>query len=326
MTTETTTNEIPADTALTVDEAADAIFAKQTQPSTSDEDARRNSDAGQEGGDEETGATGDQGEAEGDEQEAKPEAVEAADDHVVRIGDQTVKIGDLKRLAGQETELAQAAQTVAQRRQEADAQYQTNRLVLDNLIARAQEALKPFADIDWVIAQKDLSSDELRALRAEAQAREADLKYLTEEAGKLNEGAAQRHQEAMQAAAQEAHKVLPEMLEKAGGKWDQATFGAITEYAVKSGFPAAEVSNWVNPLVIAMTYKAMRYDALRAKATPKPKPTVVPAKPATKGGARDASGEQPTNAKATEALARLKKTGSVDDAAEAIFARMTARR
>lgn len=322
MTTETNTNEIPADTALTVDEAADAIFAKQTQ-TTTDDDAPRNEDGGQEVDEGEANEDTDQGEGGEGEQ---PEPVGALDDHVVEINGQRVKVGDLKRLASQEAELTQAAQAVAQRRQEADARFETSRLALDKLIERAQAAYKPYETIDWVVAQKDLTSDELRALRTEAKLREDDLKFLTGEADQLRTAAQEEHAKAMQAAAQEAHKVLPEMLEKAGGKWDPETFGAITEYAVKAGFPAADVANWVNPLVIAMTYKAMRYDAIRRKATPKPNPTVVPAKPASKGGARDASGEQPTNAKASAAFERLKKTGSVDDAAEAIFARMTARR
>lgn len=304
------TPDIPVDETLTVDEAADAIFARQVvQPDDGDVD-------GDDGNHEEADA------ADAD----PPDVVEAADDAIVRIGGQAVTVGDLKRLAGQEAELTQATAAAAQRRQEADQRFEANAAALARLIERAQGAYKPFEAIDWVIAQKELTADELRALRTEAKEREDTLKLLTGEAEQIGRAAMQQRHEALTRAAEDAHRVLPDMLKAAGGAWDQKTHGAIADYAVKTGFPAEAVSAWVDPNIIATVYKAMRYDAIRATASKKTTPAVAPARPAATGSARDAAGERPAGTRAAEALARLRQTGSVEDAADAIFARMTARR
>ncbi len=307
MTTPTTeTTDGPADTALTVDEAAEAMLDHQGPPPTGDD--------------------GGQHDATEDVDTAPPEIVEAGDDAVVRIGDQAVPVGDLKRLAGQEAELAQATAAAARRRHEADQRFETNSAVLAQLIERAQAAYRPFEAIDWVIAQKELSADELRALRTEAKEREDTVRFLTGEPERRHELARTARHETLARAAAAAHRMLPDMLRAAGGAWDQKTHGAIADYAVQVGFPAEAVSAWVDPNIIATVYKAMRYDAIRATASRKTTPAIVPARPAATGAARDAAGERPAGNRAAEALARLRQTGSVEDAADAIFARMTARR
>lgn len=314
MTTPTTeTHDNPAHTALTVEEAADAILARQAVPP--DDDSADDDD----GGRVETGEA-----ASGPPELA--EVAEVTDDAVVRIDGQTVRVGDLKHLAARQAELTQAAAATAQRRQEADQHLEANAAALARLIERAQAAYKPFEAIDWVIAQKELTADELRALRTEAKEREDTVKLLTGEAEQLGRTAMQQRHEALSRAAEDAHRVLPDMLKAAGGIWDQKTHGAIAEYAVQAGFPAEAVSAWVDPNIIATVYKAMRYDAIRATASKKTTPAVAPARPAATGSARDAAGERPAGSRAAEALARLRQTGSVEDAADAIFARMTARR
>ncbi len=303
--------ETPAETGLTVDEAAQAILGGQAASSIDETDVGEGDDHGDH--DDEAGAD-------------QIDTVEAADDAVVRIGDRSVKVGDLKRLAGQEAELNQARAAAARRREEADQRFAANSAVLARLIERAQTAYRPFEAIDWVIAQKELSADELRALRTEAKEREDAVRVLTGEAEQLHQAATMERHEALTQAAAAAHRILPDLLKAAGGAWDQKTHGAILDYAVQAGFPAEAVSAWVDPNIIATVYKAMRYDAIRATAPKKTTPAVTPARPAATGSARDAAGERPPGSRGAEALARLRQTGSVEDAADAIFARMTARR
>lgn len=316
MTTNPTDGTVETSEGLTQDQAADAIFARMSaEPEAPPDHADDEVDIGD---------TDD--EVDGD--VASDDDTAAADDAAVEVvvdGEiRKVTIRDLKRLAGQEAALTRKSQEVAARRKAADEREEASAYTLDALIQRAQERIQPYAQIDWLVAAQKLSPDELQALRAEARRHYEDYSFLTQEAVRLHDRAKAGRAEALREAAVAAIPEIRDRIAQAGGNWSQETYDGIRRYAVAQGFPAAEVDGWVNPAIIQMVYKASRYDAIKAQGPVRTRAVARSASPVKTTGAPARVGAG--TAAADKAMTRLKQSGSVEDAAAAIFARMTAKR
>ncbi len=324
MTTIPTDGTVETSAGLTQDQAADALFARMT--------AEPEAPAGHAGEDAGIGDIEDQadidGEALDDDAEADPAGPADADETEVEVvvdGEtRKVTLRDLKRLAGQEAALTRKSQEVAARRKAAEEREEASAYALDALIQRAQERIQPYAEIDWLVAAQKLSPDELQALRAEARRHYEDYSFLTQEAVRLHDRAKAGRGEALREAAVAALPEIRHRIAEAGGTWSQGTYDGIRSYAVAQGFPQDEVNGWVNPAIIQMVYKASRYDAIKAQGPVKTRAVARSAAPVRTTGAPARVGAG--SAAADKAMTRLKQTGSVEDAAAAIFARMTAKR
>lgn len=308
MTTIPTDGTVETGEGLTQDQAADTIFARMT--------AEPEAAAGEAYEDEAIGDGGDPAEA----------GVAIDDDAEIEVlvdGEtRKVAVRDLKRLAGQEAALTRKSQEVAARRKAADDREEASAYTLDALIRRAEERLQPYAEIDWLVAAQKLSPDELQALREEARRHFEDYSFLTQEAVRLHERARSGRAEALREAAVAAMPEIRSRIAEAGGTWSPETYDGIRRYAVAQGFPQEEVDGWVNPAIIQMVYKASRYDAIKAQGPVKTRSLARSASPVKTTGA-PAKGGAAAAAAAEKAMARLKQSGSVEDAAAAIFARMT---
>lgn len=326
MTTNPTDGTVETSDGLTQDQAADAIFARMTaEPDAPADDAGDGAEIGNV--DDETFAETEDG-PDAPAEDAGPERTPPADDAEVEVvvdGEvRRITVRDLKRLAGQEAALTRKSQEVAARRKAADEREEASAYTLDALIRRAQERIEPYAQIDWLVAAQKLSPDELQALRAEARRHYEDYNFLTEEAVRLHDRAKAGRVEALREAAVAALPEIRERIAQAGGRWSPETYDGIRAYAVAQGFPQDEVDGWVNPAIIQMVYKASRYDVIKAQGPVKTRAAARSASPVRTTGAPAKAG--PGSAAADKAMSRLKQTGSVEDAAAAIFARMTARR
>jgi hypothetical protein len=299
--------EEPSDTdkGVTPDPEEDDATVQDEGDDTSDEDLDLEED------DSDTDQSDENSDAEGE---------EATDDHKVKLTvdgeEKTVTVKELKRLYGQEASLTRKSQEVAEARKAAAADAERYMLASQKLIEKAQARFQPFEKIDWMVAQQKLTPDEFAALRSEALEAHQDLQFLQNETGELLTNLAKEREAQYLEKAKEAVKVL----ERDIPNWSKETYEQVCTYATENGFK--EAADVVDPAVIKFIHKAMRFDALKAKAAQKktqaktaPKRVV---KPANSNSTKLGQNEKPN-----DALKKLAQTGSRDDAAAAFLERWT---
>ena len=343
-------NEDSQPRSLDADDAADAILSRWEDAETlSDEGEEATDDPRNEDEDEtledtsdrdqddETEQTDEEDDEDPDESE-EPETDEA-DEVELSIDDDTqveiivdgetqrVSIAALKRLHGQEASLTRKSQDLAAQRKEADAAYQKANISYQKLLERAEARAKPYAEVDMLVASRQMDADDFAKLRAESKDAEADLKFLREEADHFYRGAQDQQKVLHQQAASECVKVLQAQMPD----WSNDVYNDIRSYAVSQGLPSEQVDQYVDPQVIMLLNKARLYDQTKATAeTKKQKAKVIRAKDSntgkkilrsTKSPAREDSKSRRVK-KAHDVL--RSKSGDADDIAEALLARWEA--
>lgn len=228
-----------------------------------------------------------------------------------------VSVKDLKRLAGQEASLTRKSQEVAAERKVVDDTKNLHFNALNTLVQRAEARYKPFADMDMLVASKELSSEDLFAVRSEANAAYQDLAYLTQELGQYTEKARTEQQQNTAQAAAECIKVLSD--EKTGiPGWSEKLYDDLRSYAKTSGMSANVVDNITDPMALKIIHKAMAYDKIKQVATTK---KVGSAKNTIKSTTNVSTVKSSTDGSVKTAMAKLRATGSRQNAADAFMAK-----
>lgn len=272
---------------------------------------------------EEPEETRDEAEETAEEDEEKPDdktSVDLADDTKVKVKvdgkELEVSLGELKRLAGQEQSLTRKAMDVAEARKGFEEKATKAQATLNRLLERAEERLKPYAALDFLKLSRQLDEPAWDQLRADALAAQADVEFFKTELDghlKTTAEAAQAHQAT---AAKAAVEVLSGAPEKGGiAGWNQTLYNDIMQYAVAQGLPQQLAYAVVEPAAIRMLHKAMQFDRGKTAATAQ----ITKAKVAATKVAKPGGGSSPSG-KATEALSRLARSGSDDDAVAAFMA------
>ena len=204
-----------------------------------------------------------------DDEEDDDEPLTASDDQVVDIAvngeSKKVSVKDLKRLYGQEASLTKKSQDLATQRKVSEEQMAQTQMSYQKLLERAEARHKPYADIDMLVASREMDTETFSQLRQDAKQAEDDLKFLREESGQLVSQAQQQHQEATREAAADCVKVLQEQLPE----WGDELYSDIRDYAVKSGLPKEQVDQYTDPQVIMLINKARLYDQSKQSAKSK---------------------------------------------------------
>tara|TARA_R110000765_G_scaffold409512_1_gene507770 strand:- start:325 stop:1377 length:1053 start_codon:yes stop_codon:yes gene_type:complete len=204
-----------------------------------------------------------------DEEEDDDEPLAASDDQVVDISvngeSKKVSVKDLKRLYGQEASLTKKSQDLANQRKQSEEQLAQTHMSYQKLMERAEARYKPYADIDMLVASREMDAETFSQLRQDAKQAEDDLKFLQEESGQLVSQAQQNHQQATKEAAADCVKVLQEQLPD----WGNELYTNIREYAVASGLPKDQVDQYTDPQVIMLINKARLYDQSKQSAKSK---------------------------------------------------------
>ncbi len=265
-----------------------------------------------------------------DDEEAEEELIELTDETLVEIpvdGDvKQASIKELKRLYGQEASLTRKSQETAAKRKEADEALQRADLSYQKLIERAQARFKPYAEVDMLVASRQMDATEFAKLRQEASEAEQDLKFLTEEAGAFYKQAQTDYSKQHQTAAQECVKVLQNELPD----WGNDLYNDIRQYAVSVGLPSEQVDQYVDPQVIMVLNKARLYDQSKAAAETKKGKAVRIKK--TKTGNKVLRSKKAPPSDADVRIQRQKKaqnklrsnasmSGDLDDIADALMSR-----
>ena len=242
-----------------------------------------------------------------------------ADDYVtkVKVGDEEIEVSvsDLKRLYGQEKSLTQKSQQVADMRKTLEDETQKNAAILQTLLTKAEEKLKPYAEVDMLVASKQMGDDEFAQLRKEAQAAYDDYQFLNQETGKYLEMIQAAQTQELQTRATEAMEKLKQDIPE----WNEALYNKIRDYGVSQGISKNDIDQLVDPAAIKMVHKAMKYDA--AKKVAVKKRAAAPKKVLKPGVTNPQSTQQKARNKAMENLAR---SGSVDSAQDAFLAKWSA--
>ena len=278
--------------ALDVDDAADAILGRwddgetlsevEVEDATSEDLAETEVDEDEiddeeddqdeldlEDPDEDETTDEDVEEDEDEDDEEDDEPLAASDDQIVDIAvngeSKKVSVKDLKRLYGQEASLTKKSQDLATQRKQSEEQLAQTQMSYQKLLERAEARYKPYADIDMLVASREMDAETFSQLRQDAKQAEDDLKFLQEESGQLVSQAQQQHQQATREAAADCVKVLQEQLPD----WGNELYSDIRDYAVKSGLPKDQVDQYTDPQVIMLINKARLYDQSKESANSK---------------------------------------------------------
>ena len=268
------------------------------------------------------------------EDQDEPETEEEDDETEVLLSDETMveisvdgevkqaSLKDLKRLHGQEASLTRKSQQVAAKRKEAEDALGKAHISYQKLLERAEARMKPYAEVDMLVASRQMSTEDFAAFRRESQEAEKDLKFLQEESNAFYQEAQAQQQKQVQEAATECIKVLKNDLPD----WGDELYNDIRNYAVSQGLPQEQVDQYVDPQVIKILNKARLYDQTKATAeTKKAKAKVIKTKQ-SKGRVLKAKKSPSTRsddqrAKQQKARERLRSSTDLDDVTEALMAR-----
>lgn len=250
-----------------------------------------------------------------DEEESK-EPKKALDDEAIvkiKVGDEEldVSVKDLKRLYGQEAALTRKSQEVAAKRKEAEAAALKASATLDKMYQKAAAKWEPYSKIDFLVASKQLDTEQFAALRAEAQAAYEDFRFISEEADAFVKQTQAQQQQQLQEAAKEAVKTLREAIPN----WSPTLYDQIREYAINTGMDSEVVNNLVDPVAIQLIHKARMYDESKKIVTKK---KVVTPKKVVKTTVATGTMKADVTGKAKKTL---QTSGSVDDAANLFLSR-----
>jgi hypothetical protein len=260
----------------TVDDAADALLARFMPDGDPDASKKKPSAEGEtkvkpetkppepEDDDETSEETPeDEDESEGKEKPAAKKHVDDDEAYVkIKEGDDEheVPVKDLKRLWGQEAALTRKSQEVAEQRKTADAETVRATTALSTLLQRAKAKSAPYEEIDFVVASKDLSAQDLKALRDEAKVRSEEVAYLETELNATIQAANAKQQ----AAFAEQAKACVTTLKDADSPhhipdWGDKVYNELRDFAVTEGLNANVFNQLVDPASMKLLNMAMQF-------------------------------------------------------------------
>lgn len=259
-------------------------------------------------------------ESEEEEAEEKPKKV-LKDDAVTKFKvdgkEVEVSVAKLQRLYGQEAALTRKSQEVADTRKKLEDQGAAYVAASETMLGRARERFSQYEKIDWLVAAKELNGEELQALRGEAQKAYADVQFYEKELGTFMEGVHQARHTALVSEAKTTIQALQDP--KTGIKgFNQEVFSDMRGFAINHGVPKEVMDNLVSEPILRILHKAMLYERGQ-KAVTKTK-DLKPKKIIKSRVNGEASRTGFTPKATTKALNNLKKTGTVDAAADAFMA------
>lgn len=299
---ETKRKKVSPDTEGNTDDDADASDADDENPSDEEDESSDN------------------------EEDDKGKERKFADDDTtyvkVKVGDteHEVPVKELKRLWGQEAALTNRSKEVADAKKAAEAEQTKAATTLTKLVERAREAAKPYAEINWALLAKnpEVTAEQITFLQNEAKAALDNVKFLETELDGIVETRAKADQEALLKQASETIKALSDPETGIKG-WSQKLYSDVREFAVSQGLAAEAVNRIVDEKAIRLMHMAYLYHKGQQVATQRVKKVGKKIVKATHSPKTNAS---VSKTEAAKAMDKLRKNGSMDNAAEAFLARM----
>ncbi len=262
-----------------------------------------------------------------DTDDSKPETEATEDDATpspedaevtVKVGEEEhkVKVKDLTLLYGQEAALTRKSQEVAQARATADAEALKATTALRGMLDRANARWEPYSKLDFLVLAQQVDADTLTQVRADALAAANDVRFLTEELSGVEKTTRESQQATANAEAQATIKALehPDTGIKGFGP---TLYNEIVGYMVQQGFPEARARSVTAEAAIRMAHKAMMFDRQATSAAAKVEKVVNKATKTMRPGSGHSNQASRSE---RDALSRLRRSGSREDAADAFLA------
>jgi hypothetical protein len=189
---------------------------------------------------------------------------------------------------------------------------------LTSLVERAQEAWKPYSELDFALLAKELDAETYNQVKEDAKRAFDNVKFLTQELDTVAAEAQKVHAETTHRAAVECVKVLQDA-DKGIPGFGPEVYTQMIDFADTHGLP--ELRQAVNPAAFRLVHMAMSYLKMQEAgkaAEVKVKKAVQGVKNAVKPSRRGDSAE-PNDRR--EAMRKLRASnGDTDSATNAFLA------
>lgn len=275
-----------------------------------------------------------QQETDEDEEGSEKTFADADDTYVkIKVGDEEkeVRVKDLTRLYGQEAALTKKSMEVAEQRKAYETKLQEQAVSANSLLERARERYKQYANLDFNMLAAQAASGQLdpegyQNLRTAAYQAWQEVRFLEEGVVTYTQKLAEKRSEDMKQEAIEAIKVLTGPVEKGGIEgWSPERYKEIVSFAVEQGAPQDVVGQITQPWALRLLHDAMLF----ARGKQKSKGSEVKVTKVNKTPKRitktttspSSSSDYNKSSDVKKAMAKLVRSGSTDDAAEAYLAR-----
>lgn len=257
----------------------------------------------------------DTAEAEEVEEDPTEEAEEEEPEELMfEVDGESLTAEELKLGYLRQSDYTKKTQAVAEQRKALESQTAEAEATMNALMSAAGADLSRFENVNWEQAAID-SPDQYKQAKAAYEQAQSTYKYIKAQADQFQTQQQQQAEAAQKEAAKESLTVLKTNIPN----WNNELYYRIGEYAQGLGVSSEEFNQVSDHRLITALWKAMQFDQAKqvtAKKKVKPSPTK------TLSGSKADSTKAVQSESARKTRERLRKTGSVDDAAAALLNRM----
>lgn len=220
-----------------------------------------------------------------------------------------LKLGYLRQ-----SDYTKKTQAVAEQRKAFEAQSEQAEATMNALMSAAGADLSRFQNVDWEKAAID-NPDQYRQAKAAYEQAQSTYNLIKAQADQFQTQQQQQTEAAQKEAAKESLTVLKTNIPN----WNNDLYYKIGEYAQGLGVSGEEFNKVSDHRLITALWKAMQFDQAK-QVTAKKKAKSSPTK--TLSGSKADSTKAVQSESARKTRERLRKSGTVDDAAAALLNRM----
>jgi hypothetical protein len=242
----------------------------------------------------------------------------------VKVGDEEheVPVKDLKRLWGQEAALTRNSQEVAEQRKTVEADRAKNIAAYDVMLKRTTERADAYRALPWTQLLKDpeVPADQLTALQAEAQKAYDEEAFIKNELdGFMKKVTEDQRTERVKAAKTCITSLTnPESPTYIKG-WSNALYNDIRSFGTEMGIDKDTVNSLTDPGAFKILHMAMQFHRGAAKVVTR-KVNKTPTRIVKNSASAPAARSTAKTVTTKTAVAKAKKSGSMEDAANAFLA------
>ena len=220
-----------------------------------------------------------------------------------------LKLGYLRQ-----SDYTKKTQAVAEQRKAFEAQSEQAEATMNALMSAAGADISRFQNVNWEQAAID-NPDQYKQAKAAYEQAQSTYNLIRAQADQFQTQQQQQTEAAQKEAAKESLTVLKTNIPN----WNNDLYYKIGEYAQGLGVSGEEFNKVSDHRLITALWKAMQFDQAKQVAAKK---KVKPSATKTLSGSKADSTKAVESESARKTRERLRKTGTVDDAAAALLNRM----
>lgn len=230
------------------------------------------------------------------------------------VGDETVSVEELKLGYLRQSDYTRKTQNIATAKRDLETKSAEADATMNALMSAAGADLSRFEGVNWEQVAID-TPDQYKQAKAAYEQTQSTYNYIKAQADQFQAQQQQQTDAANKEAAANSLTVLKTNIPN----WNNDLYYKIGEYALELGVSGDEFNKVSDHRLITALWKAMQFDQAK---------TVTAKKKIKPSATKTLSGSKADSTKAVETESnrvtreRLKKTGSVNDAAAALLSRM----